>query len=384
MSNRLFCISVLVLTLATAQGLAQRAPAIGQQTTISDETLAAATDLTAAQQAEVDNVIALWINRMTAEPADATVVKSVRVTVITTWGNATGDGFKRYFATQMGEKFVPATLKKELSPIVLVNAALAIAMIDQPEIAPKLALMLTTHPNPAVRYYAAKGFARTAGAILARGSNEPNSMFTALAKAAGTERNPSVIRALAQALSLGSAGKADPSILGAARSRSRQILAALAARRLQAVRDGDLAMTDAFSYVVQALAATSAGLSAENRAAPLQTVADIMANVSKSYYDAAIQTDSSGRERVSEPPAAMSMLLVYCERAIGDMLGQKNSAVSRAIAANPQKSDVLKLQLAVNALVGTASTPGKLASEGVTAPTVLDPTPPADTNAGGG
>ena len=75
------------------------------------------------------------------------------------------------------------------------------------------------------------------------------------------------------------------------------------------------------------------------------------------------------------------MLLVYCERAIGEMTGRKETSIARAINASPQKSDVIKVQLKVNYLVGAGTSPGTLKDAGVTAPVVLSRSTPGGNGA---
>jgi len=365
MSNRLFCIGTLAVILA-----ATHAPA---QTTISPATRAATAELTAEQAAEVDAFINLCARRMTTEPVDVKIVKSCRVMLISEYGGQNGAGFMRHFAKTMGEKFVTPALAKENSPVVLVNAAMAVAAVNQPEMAPSLARMLS-HPNSAVRYYAAKGFAGASAAIVVRGPKDANAMLATLAAAVRTEKVPSVVRALAQALDLTAVQGADPVTLDAARAKARQALVDLLNRHMQAVRDGDAAMADAFSYAVQTLGVMGTGLPQQERTALLQALADTMGNAAKAYSDAAIHVDENNRTRVSVPPGSVTMLLIYCERAIGGITGQKNPAVARSISTTPQETDIIKVQLKVNALIGTSDSPGELKATGVTAPVILTPT----------
>ena len=376
MSNRLVCISVLTVALATAGGLAQT-----EVTEISDATRAVAGELTDAQKAEVDSYVARCAQRMTDPASDITTVKSCRVALVTSYGGNQGEGYMRYYATAVGSTFAPKVFAGQQPAVVLVNAAIAVGQIDQVEIAPELAKMIR-HPNAAVRYHAAKGFGRIAGAVLARGDQDRDAMLTTLETAAGTEQNPSIVRAIMQALDLSAVKGGSPTTLQGAQATARRILTAMIARHMQAVRDGKASMADAFGYAVEALGAmTVAGvrLSPEDRTAVLQTLADVMANTARAYEDLSVQTDA-GRERILVAPGAYRMLLVYCERAIGGVTGQPGSNVSRTINESPRRrGDITRVLLAVNALVGTADSPGALQTAGVTAPTALAATVKAET-----
>ena len=362
MSTRLFRMSILALALVATHAAAQ--------TSISPVTRDATEALTAEQAAEVDAFIDLCTRRITGDPVDIKVVKSCRVMLISEYGGRNGAGYMRYFATALGAKFVSPALAKENSLIVLVNAAMAVAAVDQPEMAPSLARMLR-HPNPAVRYYGAKGLAGASEAIVVRGATEADAMLTALVAAIQTEKVPSVVRALIQALDLTAVEGADPVVLAAAQGKARQALLGVLSRHMQAVRDGDVGMADAFGYAVQSLGTMGTQLPPQEQTALLQAMANVMSNAAKAYSDDAIQVDAKDRKRISAPPGEVSMLLVYCERAIGEITGQQDATVSRAIQSTPQETDVIKVQLRVNALVGTSDSPGTLNAAGVTAPVAL-------------
>ncbi|MFW6154365.1 MAG: HEAT repeat domain-containing protein [Planctomycetota bacterium] len=372
MTKRLLCI--LVAMGALLAGTAQ-----GQTTTISDETQAAAGELTSEQAAEVEAFITFCAERMTDPASDINVIKSCRESMISAYGGDLGEGFMRHFARATEQVFVPATLRAEQSPVVQVNGAMVIAEIARPELASLLTRMLT-HPNAAVRYYALKGFQRIVPAMVAMGEDEFGEVFKALREFAQRTADPALVRVLLRAMDLSEldADRVNPATLNDAREEAMKIIMQLLEANLQAIRDGDAGMADAAAFGVNALAGMGLDLPKEEREDPLKAVAAVAANAGEAFGELSL-VDDDGNQRLVRPPGSFTMLLVYCERAIGKLIGQRKVAISRELPPT-QASDVTRALLAVNGLVGASGTEGdlqKLDVVDVPVPTRLSRSPEA-------
>ncbi|NLF31250.1 MAG: hypothetical protein GX591_10240 [Planctomycetes bacterium] len=378
MTKRLLCI--LVATGALLAGTA-----LGQTPTISDATRAASGPLTAEQAAEVEAFITFCTERMTNPASDAGVIRSCRVAMVSAYGGTLGEGYMSHFARTTERVFVPATLKRDQSPVVQVNGAIVVAQVARPEQMGLLEQMLTTHPSAAVRYQALKGFDRVAATAVARGSDAAGRVLDTLEAYArrtadpARPSDPAMIRELLRALDLSEveADSLNPAALNAARARAMGIIRDLLGAHLQAIRDGRPAMADAFGFGVQALAAMGRELGEEQRKALLGTIANVAANAGEAFKELSL-IDSGGTTRLEPAPGAVIMLLVYCERAIGTLSGSSEGSVWRRLPPKDAQ-EAQQALAALNNLVGSTGGDGDLQRLGVPRPTLLPRSPEAIT-----
>jgi hypothetical protein len=387
MSNRLLATTIgLAMALLSACAWGQDAPAV-----ISAETKAVAGELNEAQKAEVDTFLKSCARRLTTGPTTASAssaqldslrkgMAAIRNDMAANYASDNGAGYKRYFAISADMNFAAVCLVSP-DPLVQVNAALALARIRQPEIAPALCRMLASS-NAAVRYQGIKAYIAIREGLLNQSAEVRERMMAGLLAVAENESGPVVLDALYEALDLSSIPNVSEQMLRQFRPRARLAATNSLRRSLPVIRHGDAAMAQAVARGARTLlGASAADMPKNERTELLQVLADLMKNAAVTHQELSKSLlPGIARDRQRDSIELMAQeyanAITELERVIGQIVGRADVPVAEALRQRPMSPE--KVMLAVNDWVGSGGeggSAGRLGAEGVHPPTVLSDGP---------
>jgi len=320
--------ALTILLLTCSWAAAQDAPTVDQLAG-----LPTGAAVSAAAKKTVADYIDHWLDVLTKANAATTVI-GARKMLDQGYTVLPSTSLKYEYAKHYAAK-VAAALNLAGDPLKVIketSAAMVAARMEQITIQPALDLM-AAHANPAVRYWAAKGF-RTAGPQLLAQEPYAGKMLATLDKTGAAETSGPVAAAVLHAAS----GYRDVS--GDSATKLRAVLAKVWLARCQEVYQGNLEMIAAIQKASTRL--TRATQAAEKTA--LQVLIDAMEAASLGLVKAAARQDEDVCEALGE-------LLRGLEDRLAKTAGLSERAVGAALKSQGGWGlKAARIRLAVNKL----------------------------------
>jgi len=338
MTNRITLALVASLLLTGAASIAQAGPAgpVATGTPTVDELakLPVETGVDAAAIKVIERYVEFWM-KVLIEAKDRETIsgdEGARTALSAGFHQTHTAGTYRYEYAKVYAAKCPPALKlgsDKLKMTKEIIVAMLAASMDQPPIESALSRM-SKHPNPAVRYWTAKGYRNVAPMLLAQ-PGLAGKMLATLERMGKTEQSGPVVAGVLHAVN----GYATVSGPNAAKLRTLQSKIWLA--RLADVYAATPEMIAAYFKMTARLRVTNA----DEIKTALQLIADGMEAVSLSLAKQTVQDDDDLWK-------AMNQLLIELERRCAGIIGQQPlpvAAIFKSEDARPIKAAKARLEI---------------------------------------